>query len=167
MDAIFYYVDGKPFKGLWFNLEDINSQDDILEALADHNLIPRDEEGNPSYGGDLLVAETDDELANAFYQGNGIFDLNGYLEVRDCDIENDVAAAFISLFSEWDYQKCKDNYLGRFNSPEDYAQDYIDSTGMFSGIPDSLTAYFDIERFARDIMICNVCESNDHYFNNW
>jgi len=45
----------------------------------------------------------------------------------------------------------QDQYLGCFESIEDYAMDYIESTGSLRQLPESLQYYFDYERFARDL----------------
>ncbi len=45
----------------------------------------------------------------------------------------------------------EDQYLGEYDSAEDYAEEYIDSTGALESMPESLRDYFDYEKFARDL----------------
>ena len=47
----------------------------------------------------------------------------------------------------------KEAYQGTWDSEEEYAWEYIESTGAFAGAPDLLKNYFDIERFTRDLFI--------------
>jgi antirestriction protein len=42
------------------------------------------------------------------------------------------------------------SYMGIFDDMEDWAMDYLDSTGELSGLPLRLRFYFDFEAFARD-----------------
>jgi len=43
-------------------------------------------------------------------------------------------------------------YAGCFTSVEDYAYDYIESTGMLHDLPESLQSYFDYEKFGNDLV---------------
>lgn len=166
-NSVFYYVDGDPLNGMWIDLDDINTFDEVIEQLADGGFISRDQQGLVNYDGEVLVADTDGELANLYYQKYGGFDLDGFIEARDSGIDLDVVAAFIMLFSCWDKNRCEENYLGRFDSPEDYARSFCDETGILDSIPENLRYYFDFERYARDLMISDVCSDGDHYFYNW
>lgn len=47
----------------------------------------------------------------------------------------------------------QDQYQGEAESEEDYAREYVESTGMFDGVNDSVTNYFDYEAFARDLFM--------------
>ena len=44
-----------------------------------------------------------------------------------------------------------DDYVGGFDSFEDYAEHYIEDTGVLIDVPDSLKQYFDVAKFARDL----------------
>lgn len=166
-NAAFYYVYGDPLNGKWIELDDIDSIDDVIEELANDGFIPRDEQGKPDFDRDLLVADTEGDLANYFYQGYGCFDLDGFIEVRDSDINNDIAVAFLNLFDCWDKKCCEENYLGQYDSPENYARHFCDEVGFLDGIPENLKYYFDFERYANDLMISGICESDGYYFQNW
>jgi len=47
-------------------------------------------------------------------------------------------------------EKLEESYQGCFDSLEDWAEQFLDDTGAFSGAPDMLKTYFDFERYARD-----------------
>lgn len=55
-------------------------------------------------------------------------------------------------------------YIGEC-SALDYAYEYIDSTGVLDGMPESLRSYFDYEEFARDMLLGgDVTEIDGHLF---
>lgn len=45
----------------------------------------------------------------------------------------------------------EERFAGEWDSFEDYAYDFIDSTGMLHGVEESLVVYFDHAAFARDL----------------
>jgi antirestriction protein len=45
----------------------------------------------------------------------------------------------------------EEGYHGEWDSLADYAEDYLDQTGTFEGIPDMIRQYFDFESFAHDL----------------
>ena len=163
----FYYVDGIPLKGMWIDLENIYSIDEVLEALAQDGFISRNDDGNPVYDSDLLVADIDGDLPAHFLDRYDVFDLAGFIEARDCGFDAAIVAAYLDIFTLWDVQRCTENYLGKYDSPEDYAYQYIEDTGLLSSLPDNLQGYFDYAAFARDLLISDISESNGHYFSNY
>ena len=50
-------------------------------------------------------------------------------------------------------QTAQDAYCGTFESVEDYATDYIESTGMLKDVAELIARYFDYEAFARDLVL--------------
>jgi antirestriction protein len=158
----FYYVDGIPTKGAWVDLDIIGDESNVLEDLACAGKIPRDEDGEPSYGGDLLVADVEGDLARAFLSKYGTFDLDGFIEARDyCDGEGDkegAVAAFIAWYGSWDKDNFEEAYSGCFENEVQFAEQLVDDLGYLDQIPENLRYYFDYEKFARDLFI------NDYYF---
>lgn len=45
----------------------------------------------------------------------------------------------------------QDNYVGQYNTFQDYAEQYADDTALFADVPEHLTYYFDMAAFARDL----------------
>ncbi|UZJ23698.1 antirestriction protein ArdA [Rhodococcus antarcticus] len=74
------------------------------------------------------------------------------------DFECDPFAAYLSYQGSAevdestvsDFREC---YEGVFDSPADWAGEYVESTGMLHGLPDEVTSYFDMEAFGRDAFI--------------
>ena len=64
---------------------------------------------------------------------------------------------------------CGERYRGEFYTDVGFAEQYADETGLFYEWPATAREYFDVERFARDIMLDHACErvsdsSASHYF---
>lgn len=64
---------------------------------------------------------------------------------------------------------CDDRYQGQFDSDTDFAWSYVESVGMLDEWPDAARNYFDVERFARDLMMDHDAErvgdyGAPHYF---
>lgn len=165
-NSVFYYIDGDPLNGKWIDLEYINSSDEVLEELADSGIISRDEDGHIDYDGDLLVADTEGDLAKEFYQGCGCFDLDEFIDVRDSGIDEEVASAYLSIFDYWDSTRCRDSYYGYFKSLTDFVEQYIEDCGLLSGISESIKYYFDFERYGEELLTQDFREKNGYYFYN-
>lgn len=58
-------------------------------------------------------------------------------------------AAFVDHFDETDEDSFQDRYSGEWRSAEEWAEDYIESTGQLDA-NNPLASYFDYERYARD-----------------
>jgi len=74
--------------------------------------------------------------------------------------------------AEWqDYtDQFEDAYAGFFNSRTEFAQNYVDSTGLltsrhYEGVPniEILIGYFDLDSFGRDLMH-DYWETDGYYF---
>lgn len=50
-------------------------------------------------------------------------------------------------------ERFEEAYCGEWDSERDYAEDYIDSTGMLDGVNDTLRNYFDYDAFTRDLFM--------------
>lgn len=158
-DRAFFYVDGIPTKGIWLDLEDVNDCADVHEALHRAGLIRAD------YGGDILVADIEGAIARCCYSSRcDLFDLARYIELRDDinqnDLDREAVAAFVGWYGSWDVDTFESAYMGRYDSELAYAEQYIDDTGMLSGVPENLQCYFDTEHFASELFM------GDYYFDD-
>lgn len=50
-------------------------------------------------------------------------------------------------------EQFQDRYRGCYKSVEDYANQYLYDTGAFEGIPGWIEPYFDVDAFARDMVL--------------
>lgn len=166
----FFYVDGIPTKGIWLDLKYISDFDEVLEALANDNLIPRNEDDEPEYDGDVLVSDIEGDLPRQFYTSSlDAFDLSGFIECRDdCDnnrIDYDAAAAYLEWSNgPWYLDSFQDAYRGEAENETEYAENYADEVGMLESIPDHLRCYFDYEAFGRDLFINDLYLHNGYVF---
>lgn len=158
-DRAFFYVDGIPTKGLWIDLDDVSDWSDVHEALQRARLIRTD------YGGDILVADIEGAIAGCCYTSRcDLLDLTRYIEMRDDidrhDFDRDAVAAFVAWYGSWDADAFENAYMGHYDSEQAYAEQYIEETGLLSGMPENLQCYFDIEHFATDLFM------GDYYFDD-
>jgi antirestriction protein len=79
------------------------------------------------------------------------------------DNEHEILKAWLDNGMEFDLDLMRECYVGEFATDQDMAQEYIDSTGLLSDVPDHLARYFDVESYARDMMF-EMFESGGHYF---
>ena len=160
----FFYIDGLPTKGIWIDIDRTTDTDDVLEALAGAQLLSRNEDGKPEYGGDLLVADIEGDLARAFYSSSiDTLDLDGLVEVieycEDNHVDEGAAAAYIDDRGSWSQSDFEDAYCGEYDSEEAYAEELFDECYLHE-VPESVKPYIDYEKFARDLFI------TDYYFTN-
>lgn len=68
----------------------------------------------------------------------------------------------LSSFDEWraDFESA---YQGEWDSVEDFAREFIDSTGLLQGVPEHIARYFDYERYAQDLEY-DLWTWGDHIF---
>ena len=167
-ESAFFYVDGTPTKGAWIDLDDITDTDDVLAILAEQGLVPKDEDGEPEYGGDLLVADVDGALARHFLSKHGTFDLADYKDCADyCEsrrVDLEAAAVYIGHFGSWSQSSFEDGYQGQHDSEEAFAEQLVDDLGLLDSMPDSLRGYFDFEKYARDIFIDSYVMEDGYVF---
>lgn len=144
-------------KGKWLDLSDYEDKEAFIAACIElHNdeedpeLMFQDWEGIPS------------ELISECSVDASLWDLMAAYEEHG----QEAVDAYVSIFWEWDASGFSDRYLGEYDSMEDYAQEYIDSTGMLEQVPENLRCYFDVEKFARDLSY-DIAEESGHYFSNY
>lgn len=135
------------------------------------DLSQHDKESFYEYCKELHKDEDDPELMfqdfqnfpKAYYGESGCDDqLWEWLDLDSRDQE--IVAAYVDYFGvPDDINTPTECYAGEFDSDVDFAWDYSDSTGMLDSIPENLKGYFDMESFARDLMM-DVTASDGFYF---
>jgi antirestriction protein len=110
-----------------------------------------------------MLAKSREPFAEEF----GIHDYQGFLGYRIDEyepIENvaDIATLIVEhgelgakLLSQCDSvadarQAMIDDYQGAFDSPTDWAEQFLEETGELAEVPEQLRPYFDFESYARD-----------------
>lgn len=157
----FFYIDGIPTKGCWIDLDQVGAWEDIQLILS---------QAFPSAVIDEVLCADVEGLAQYFYTSScDSFDLDAWLEFLEekagTHLSDEVIAAYFDNCGVSSLSDVEEAYAGEFNNDEDFAVQLLDDTGELD--PSSLLgAYFDYEKFARDLMMCDYFESNGHYFRN-
>lgn len=151
-NASFFYVQGDPLAGAWIPLDDVEYDHDIDAALC--------AAGFDSEGGDILCADVEGPLAACCYNSRlASFDLAGFIALRDDvahrGLDPEAVGPFIGWYGSWDREAFENAYMGRYDSEEAFAEQYIDDAGLLSEVPDNLAYYFDVAAFARDLFMGN------------
>ena len=126
--------------GKWLELEDYGSRQEFLTACVE-----------------LHQDETDPELMFQDYEGvpagmiseSHISDVWEWLELDKGEREL-VTVYQKEIDSDGTIEQAREAFAGKFKDAEDWAYDYLESTGMLSEMPDNLRNYFDFEAYARD-----------------
>lgn len=134
------YNDGNLF-GAWLELEDYIDHDDFIEACKE---LHKDEE-DPE-----LMFQDFEDFPRDFYGESSIDpDVWDWLELDDDDREL-LAVYHEHIDSSGDIDKAREAFGGKFDSEEDWAEQFWDGYGMLQEIPESLRSYIDYTAYARD-----------------
>ena len=79
--------------------------------------------------------------------------------------ERDAFGTFIDIFGDTNINNFKESYQGQWNSEVEFAENYIDGTGMLDN-HEFLAQYFDYKKFADDIFSCDYTYDNGFVFLN-
>lgn len=85
------------------------------------------------------------------------------------DDEREVLEAWVSNIGvkNLDIDQMRECYAGEFDSDEAFAYEYVESCGLLSDIPESVTNYFDYAALGRDMDLGgDIWSFNGHYFWN-
>lgn len=137
------YNDGNLF-GEWVDLSQFSSPEEFHDYClklhsdeSDPELMFQDYEGFPK------------RFWNESYTSDDLRDLWAWMEL-DADDRELLSVYWEHVNDTADIDEAREAFDGRFNREEDWADDYIESTGMLNDMPENLRIYFDSERFARD-----------------
>lgn len=164
-NRVFFYVDGIPTKGLWIDMDLIDSWDEIKDALVEGEFCTAD------YDGDILVADAEG-LCRPFAGTYGGFDLDEFVDCRDhkTHAPDEAKVAYVNWMRSWSGDRFDDAYYGDFSGESDpelaFAENYVDEAGLLSEVPEDLRYYFDYKAFARDLFINDFHEEDGFIFHN-
>lgn len=136
--------------GVWIDLEETQDVEDI-QAAIDAMLAASPEPGAEEY---------------VVHDHEGCC---GLIDGECCNVDDleavaakigEVAEHHREAFEAWVEGRCGDDptafldaYAGEWDSEQEYAEEYIDGTGMLDGVDPSIANYFDCESFARDLFM--------------
>lgn len=143
-------------KGEWIDLEQ-HDKDSFYEYIKELHA----DEADPEY-----MFQDYEGFPEAFYSESGLDDgLWDWLEMDEDDREL-LEAYQNAVDSKGTIEQARDAFYGKYDNDTELAEEYIDSTGMLSDVPENLRHYFDTERFGRDLAY-DFSEHNGFYFHNY
>jgi antirestriction protein len=162
--AAFFYIDGIPTKGTWVDLDESTTWEDIAAAIR---------EKIPGAVIDEILCADAEGLARHFLSRYDCFSLGEWQAWAEAAarsyLDPEIVAAYCENLGDWTEEavsNAEDAYAGFFDNREDFAYDLAEQTGMLESVPDNLRYYFDFEKFARDLLMCDYFENNGHYFHS-
>lgn len=111
-----------------------------------------------------------EEFAIHDYEGFGSYKVDEYDRIEDLvalaeaiEEHGDAFSAFLSYHGSYYSGKLddalsdfQDAFRGEYQSEEAYAEEFLDSTGEMSEVPEWAQPYFDMEKYARDMFMGDV-----------
>ena len=143
-------------KGAWLDLEDYACKQDFYEACAELH----SDEVDPEY-----MFQDHEDIPDFFIGESHLSD--DIWSYMDCNMDDEVKAAYVEAKDRWDEEDCESSYIGEFYSFTKLAEYLVDEHGTLSEIPKHLQYYFDYEAYGRDIRLNgDVVEENGYFFLN-
>jgi antirestriction protein len=142
--------------GQWVDLTDFDDEEEFYAACSKlHNdeqepeLMFQDWEGIPA------------GLASESYINWSFID--AYRQAK-AEGQGDAFVAWAEYSRECDYEAFQEAYCGEAESEEDYAHEYVETTGLLDDMPESLRGYFDFEAYARDLFLNGLTFCDGYVF---
>lgn len=131
--------------GQWYDIEKYDSYNDILADFIIYlNTLNQIDPTN--FREEWDVHDTAG-LGNHYYSD----DIDMIIKALKEDISIDAFISYLDRFGSGSIDDFNDKYLGEWGSIKEYAEDYIESTGLLESIPETLRYYFDYGAYARDL----------------
>lgn len=157
--AVFFYVDGIPTKGRWFDMDEDFSED-LVKTLLQIKY--------PNSSVDEVLVADAQGFADYFHSCQS-FDWDSWEtfqeELQHTHLDHAVIMAYFENCGQADIDTIEEAYAGEHGSDIEFAEQLADDIGLLDGMDESLRCYFDWESWARDLMF-DYFESNGYYFRN-
>ncbi len=161
------YNEGNLF-GKWLTL---SNYDDIEAFYADCKRLHQDEKDPELMFQDWECPKIFDGYIDECYLQETIFEIASLLEEKSDDdmeiIQNYMYLTGMPL-NEQIIEQAQERYIGYFSSETDFAEYYVEQTGLLQNTPNEVAMYFDYQAYARDLILEGAfSEHNNHYFYNY
>ena len=129
--------------GAWIDLEPFaGDRDGFFTAAAKLHANEADPE---------LMFQDYEGFPPAYYNESGASEaLFEWLELDE--YERDLLAVYLDAtgYADASLEDAQDHFMGTYDSPEDWAAQWLEDTGSLGEVPEHLRNYIDYEAFARD-----------------
>ena len=138
--------------GMWVHPYTFDSYEDFINfCKAIHA-----DEGDP----ELMYQDYENMPRSLYHESMGEEGFNKIAEY--CELCDDYSVSAVDDFLEWsssdDLGRMHDAYVGVYDSEEDFAEEIVSDCYDLEKTMGDLACYFDYEKFARDLFMC------DYYF---
>lgn len=141
-------------QGAWIDLTDYTDSEGFYLACAELHADEQDPE--------FMFQDFEGFPKDLYSESGNIDSIYVYIDfVNKTYLNQEAVDTGLSLGIPLD--KLEEAYYGQFDSDTDLAYDYIESTGLLQGVPDTITNYFDYEAFGRDLAM-DFLEDNGFFF---
>ena len=141
-------------QGAWLDLTDYPDAEDFYKACKELHADEHDPE---------IMFQDFENFPKSLYSESGnidaIYEYIDFLKSTHLSIEAVEAGFELGI----PLDELEDAYYGQFDSVTDLAHEYIESTGLLQGVPETIARYFDFEAFGRDLAF-DFLEENGFYF---
>lgn len=128
-------------KGEWVDLDGYSTKDEFYEHIAE---LHKDEH-DPEY-----MFQDFEDVPSALVSESSIDDrLWDWLELDESEREM-AEAAWEHVDEDMTIEQIRDAYMGEASSPADWAEEFLEETGVLDKVPESLRGYIDFASYARD-----------------
>jgi len=134
------YNDGD-LAGKWLKFEDYGDREEFIKAALELHKDEPDPE---------LMFPDFENFPEAWYCESSIDDrVFEYAELEAW--ERMVVDAYFTIGDDLEISEILERFSGAYENWNDYVSNYVEETGMFDNVPDSISGYFDYESFGRDL----------------
>jgi antirestriction protein len=129
-------------QGAWLDLDDYSDRDSFLEACARLHA----DESDPEF----MFQDYEGFPASLYCESSVSSELYDWVNL-DHDDKELLAAYLICMDQNGTIEQARDALAGRANSEKEFAENYAEEIGLFDGVSDTISRYFDYESYARDL----------------
>jgi antirestriction protein len=145
-------------QGAWIDLTKYTDKYDFYNACAE---LHKDE-SDPEF----MFQDFEGFPKDLYSESGNIDAIYEYIDfVNETHLNQEAVDAGLSLGIP--LGKLEDAYHGQFDNDTDLAYEFIESTGLLHGVPDSITNYFDYEAFGRDLAMDFITDNGFYFFANY
>lgn len=148
--------------GKWLDLEDYENEDEFLEACRELHADEEDPEFMYQDWEDIP-----DALIDESYLTPQIWDF--VRMIRECGNDTDRKEAlrtFADYFGAEAVEDFDERYCGKYDSETAYAEEIVREC-YFEELSEFAQTYFDYEKYARDLFMCDYLYENGYVFRRY